>query len=380
MQAAAKLRPCFILFLSLSVIWVEALLPLRSLHLLSCRQVLRWQSDSRLRRLEGPEWDNVKIETQIFDFDDEDTEGDLRYTSTKLMEREAEFTRVFDDLLRWIPMVIPVLAYFLYDPTAQLFAATLEALANRNWVAVDGGAYQAQIIAPAINGVVVPAVSILFATLIGTTITTLRQRQLDIRTAINIEAGQIRILQSLIDSFPETINRSKCRMYLIQYTSRLIAESQATVDVEALDFALDSELNALLAELNRCSTSGTVPGSILGQSYAAVSKLYEERAKRLAALRSLLPPLHFIILFTLAVSICLAFLLETNQSLLVFLNAIQLRVLWTMLVGTFSALAIVSYDLGNPFRGSYQISKAVDQLYTIRLALRAAMKLDQKGS
>jgi hypothetical protein len=43
---------------------------------------------------------------------------------------------------------------------------------------------------------------------------------------------------------------------------------------------------------------------------------------------------------TLAVSICIAFLLETNQDLLMFLNAIQLRILWTMLVRTFSTLAI----------------------------------------
>jgi hypothetical protein len=224
-----------------------------------------------------------------------------------------------------------------------------------------------------------PAISVLFANLIGTTITTLRQRQLDIRTAINMEAGQLRILQSFFDVFPLAKDQMVCRRYLTQYTSRLIAESQATVHADALDYSLDTELNGVLAELNRLASSTTttttmVPNElILSNAYSVCSKLYDQRAKRVTALRSVFPVLHFVIVAALAVSICIAFLLESDQVLLVFLNAIQLRILWTMLVGTFSALAIVCYDLGHPFRGSYQISKSVDQLYTIRLALRASL-------
>jgi hypothetical protein len=123
------------------------------------------------------------------------------------------------------------------------------------------------------------------------------------------------------------------------------------------------------------TTTDSVPSPLLlGNAYTACNKLYEERAKRITALRSLFPPLHFVIVSALAVSICIAFLLETKQDILVFLNAIQLRILWTMLVGTFTALAIVCYDLGHPFRGSYQISKSVQQLYTIRMTLRASLR------
>jgi hypothetical protein len=57
----------------------------------------------------------------------------------------------------------------------------------------------------------------------------------------------------------------------------------------------------------------------------------------------------------LAVSICMAFLMETNQELLIFLNSIQLRLLWTMLIGTFSALGVVCYDLCDPFGGSNKV-------------------------
>lgn len=46
-----------------------------------------------------------------------------------------------------------------------------------------------------------------------------------------------------------------------------------------------------------------------------------------------------------------------------------------MLVATFVACFTVFYDLLNPFYGGYQVSASVDQLYTIRLALKAEMEL-----
>eukprot|EP00980_Cylindrotheca_fusiformis_P005538 scaffold1172_cov115-Cylindrotheca_fusiformis.AAC.13 len=343
----------------------------------------------RSREQDIIEWRERGMDSDFFDVTDR---NDLRYSypfSETLIGIESS--------LRWIPAVIPILAYVMYDPTAACFAAMLEAIANNNFVVVDGGQYQAKIIAPAINGVVVPvllgnlihvlwsAISILFANLIGTTITTLRQRQLDIRTAINMEASQLRILQSLLDVVPDAEEQHICWKYLAQYTSRLIAESQPTISINSLKGSLDTELNGVLRSLNRLAVltenpelaDGPIPSKlVVDKAYQACAKLYEERARRITSLRSTFPILHFVIVGTLAVSICVAFLLESNQDLLMFLNAIQLRVLWTMLVGTFSALAIVSYDLGHPFRGSYQISIAVDQLYTIRLALRASMMSD----
>jgi hypothetical protein len=262
----------------------------------------------------------------------------------------------------------------MYDPVAELFASALTSISNRNWVAVDGGAYQAKIIAPAINGVIMPSISLLFANLIGNTVSTLRQRQLDIRTIINMEAGQLRILQSMLDSFPQGFVQNKCRYYLVDYTSRLISEGHETVDLDASDHSgMDSELNGVLNELHSLSATELVPAVILGQSYGACNKLSEHRSKRIAALQSTFPALHYVIVGALALSICIVFLMETNQDILVFLNAVQLRLLWTMLVGTFCALAVVCFDLGNPFRGSYEISKSVDQLYSIRDSLRSSL-------
>jgi hypothetical protein len=60
---------------------------------------------------------------------------------------------------------------------------------------------------------------------------------------------------------------------------------------------------------------------------------------------------------------------------LIFLNAVQLKILWSMLTFTFTACFTVFYDLRSPFGGSYQISASVDQLYPIRAALKESVSL-----
>lgn len=318
---------------------------------------------------------------------------------------EQRFWKTVHRVVRLVPIVTPILAYFTYEELASSVNLVEDFLdSQRAWIAVDGGAYQAKIIAPAVNGVVVPSISILFATLISNTVSSLRQRILDIREAINMEAGDLRVLTTMVDAYPSECDRDKCRSYLIQYTSRLIAESRPGVKVNSLEpTGMDSEMYGMLGQLNEITKSDVdVPGSLLSESYGAVMRLNNERCRRISALQSTYPSLHFIIVSMLAVSICVAFLMETNQELLIFLNSIQLRILWTMLIGTFSALATICYDLCDPFAGSNkvrtvnvsqvsicvsesdshhfcafeQLSKSVNQLVTIRSALRASLSLE----
>ena len=302
-----------------------------------------------------------------------------------------------DVILKWVPILSPITAFFTYEITAEVFDRVIEAISDRTWVAVDGGAYQINIITPAVNGIVVPAIALLFATLVSNTINTLRQRQLDIRTALNMEACEMRTLQSVVDSFPKRITvQSNLREYLIQYASRLIAESKPGVKIIDLEFSgsIDSELNGFLGKLNEInilSFSGTstngasedvaaLPPSLLSECYAAITRLNAERSSRISALQSTFPSLHYVILSLLAASLCVAFLMESDQAIQIFLNAVQLRILWSMLIGTFSSLAVVSFDLEDPFRGSYQISSTVDQFHTIRDALRASATIDARKS
>ena len=145
----------------------------------------------------------------------------------------------------------------------------------------------------------------------------------------------------------------------------------------------DSEMNAFVATLNDLTIDADEsglgpPATVLSESYGAVVRLNSIRSSRITALQSTFPVLHYGILGLLASSILLAFLLafllETNQELLIFLNAIQLRILWTMLIGSISALGIFCWDLSFPFNA------AVDQLKTIRDMIKATMQKDEQNA
>ena len=133
----------------------------------------------------------------------------------------------------------------------------------------------------------------------------------------------------------------------------------------------DSELNGLTRQLNMAH-GNVIPSHVADELYSSVTRLREQRTHRITALQSVYPPLHYAILVVLAFAECVAYLIETDQELLVFLNAVQLKILWSMLVGTFVACFAVVLDLRTPFTGSYQISASVDQLHTIKLTLQAS--------
>jgi hypothetical protein len=241
-----------------------------------------------------------------------------------------------------IPTLTPILAYISYDELARGFDWLVDVASDNNWIAVDGGAYQAKVIAPAINGVVVPSIAILFATLTSTTISTLGARQVDIRRAINVEAGELRAIECLLEAFPHGNMKDKCRNYLIQYTSRIIAESTPSRDfsdsVVNPRRGMDSELNGFVNALNsridsngdECAVEAAIPAYVLSEVFSSVSKLRDQRHSRITALQSTYPALHYIILIILALSTCIAFLMETDQGLLFFLNAVELKVLWRL--------------------------------------------------
>jgi hypothetical protein len=195
----------------------------------------------------------------------------------------------------------------------------------------------------------------------------------------------LRILTNLIDNYPEQ-QESTCLQYLINYTSRLIAEGHESTNVQALGQASSSQdtelygvlqlLNTMIVTPTTTNDEGTtvtttaIPTLVLDKSYETTFRLLDARSRRLTALSSTFPVLHYSVIGVLAFSMCIAFLMETDQYILVFLDNIQLRLLWTSLVGTFCALGVVLYDLGQPFRGSYQVTNAVNQMYAIRSMLK----------
>ena len=281
----------------------------------------------------------------------------------------------------FIPAVSPIISFITFDFVALSYSTFVDLLAStKKWVAVDGGAFQAKIMTPAINGLVVPAMALLFATLTSTTITTLRQRQVDVRNAINMEASELRALECLVDTFENSsFEQDLSRDYLIQYTSRVLAECHPRIgsgeNVINPRRGMDSELNGLTALINKSYGTPAIPAHIADECNVCIARLREQRTRRISALQSVYPFLHYVILVVLAIGECIAFLMETDQDVLVFLNAIQIKILWSMLVGTFVTCFQVFNDLRSPFSGSYQISASVGQLHTIKLTLQASKQI-----
>ena len=72
-----------------------------------------------------------------------------------------------------------------------------------------------------------------------------------------------------------------------------------------------------------------------------------ERCRSMTNVQSLatgFPTMHYIALAFLALSICLSFLVATDQSLHI-LESMQVRMLWSILIGSFTFLAVVCFDL-----------------------------------
>lgn len=132
----------------------------------------------------------------------------------------------------------------------------------------------------------------------------------------------------------------------------MLATGTSYVDtfLPVADYAVDEALflpyqrRLGLTRDERRSVKPFLTPSVVADTYAALTRLRGERFRRLFALQSTYPVLHYVLLILLAGSICTAFLMETNQELLIFLSAIQLRILWSMLIGTFSG--------ASPNRGS----------------------------
>ena len=76
------------------------------------------------------------------------------------------------------------------------------------------------------------------------------------------------------------------------------------------------------------------------------------------------------VLTALSSSLVVSFLLNSNQTVLQYLNSVQLRILFAMIVGVFSGTGMLCLDLADPFRGSFSIAEASTQLGDLRLVLK----------
>ena len=260
---------------------------------------------------------NIKggvLENSDFDMDKED----LSLTS---------YTR----LLTVIPVVIPLAAFYFYDLFVGLYHDVITF--GQTWYSVDGGELESTLLIPVVNGIVLPSISIVLGTLVSSTLTNLRNRQVAIRECLNREVADLTTLASATDAIfgrylEDTDTRENILLLLRQYVERLILESRSIVTTsskEALTSAKTgkNEMDLIQMELVNADASHrnedklglfddpfrwSVPGLIVG--------LNAQRSARLATLLTGYPFQHWLIISLLYISVILCFLEESDGAAL----------------------------------------------------------------
>lgn len=312
--------------------------------------------------------------------DDEFVEGDF----CVLPELDVSYARVPDDpaerfqdvfkgaAIFILPFAGPSTAFLLWQYILQLVHSVLgeeKSLLELTQMTLN----------PTTNGIVVASLATALGTLTSITAWTLRQRQLDVRNCLNKEACDLSLLRSCITAYLATPEAQGTRKtdptlhaqtlaLLRQYTARIAAETSKRADLRSLE--CQDLGSSELAGIARALYAPGVPEGLRQGAAVHVARLNDSRSLRLATLSTAFPPLHWLILALLACSIAVCFLIEVDQSEGRFLSerpedSLRLRVIFSMLVGTFSGLSALCADLNDPYRGSFSIVGSTQQLLAL---------------
>lgn len=169
--------------------------------------------------------------------------------------------------------------------------------------------------------------------------------------------------------------RSKALTLLTTYVGQLLREcnSGAIANLEELELSggiATNELDQITAMLHGVDGAAVSRKETISAADNIIARLNDYRSERVALLLTDFPDLHYIVLVALSVSLCATFLLESNQLVNEYLTSIQLRSLFALLVGVFSATAELCVDLENPFNGSFSITSASTQIGDLVLCLQ----------
>uniref|UniRef100_A0A0G4GCV0 Uncharacterized protein n=1 Tax=Chromera velia CCMP2878 TaxID=1169474 RepID=A0A0G4GCV0_9ALVE len=282
-----------------------------------------------------------------------------------------------------IPFVAPFVGFMLYDPLSRTLHDAVINLGKQTWVSVDGGQYQSEIITPAINGIVVPTISIVLATLVTGTLAALRDRQNVIRSCLNKEACTIKMLQETLVHVcrdAAVSHRRNTLILLYRYVGRILEESVAATAEELLVSSrieprdlnpAESEMQALLEYFYILDEEGEGEPCVAANSIVSLlSQLNGHRCDRLTALQNVFPVIHWSVIALLGSSLLVCFLVATDQDAMRFLDGLQLRMLFGFLCGAVSSTALLCVDLSQPFTGFFCISHAMDPLIKLRRQLQ----------
>jgi len=199
------------------------------------------------------------------------------------------------------------------------------------------------------------------------------------RALINKEVCELRLLRRAVFGMFGTRQHARRRIQALElmrgYTEQLESESTAggvdgLNDLQLRGGIAVNELDSMAEMLHGIDGAAASRQGSVGVAETLIVSLNGHRSNRVALLLSGFPTIHWGILGALSASVCVTFLLVSDQEVLQYLNSVQLRALFSILVGVLSGTAALCLDLADPFRGSFCISSAASQLGDLKVALQ----------
>lgn len=290
----------------------------------------------------------------------------IQFATKQLEEKE--------DQVQFLLAVLPsLLAFFAWEDISKALSNTLALFGDSSGIFAD------TLLRPTITGVVVPVIAIALATLVSTTINVLRDREVQLRTLINKESCDLRLLRcavfGLFGTRQHASRRARACALLCRYVEQLERESnigavEALEELQLSGGIAANELAQLTQMLHGVDGAAASRQGSVGYADDLVRSLNDYRSQRVAELLSGFPAIHWGVLILLSFSVCGTFLLASNQPMNQYLNSVSLRALFALLVGVCSGTATICLNLADPFRGTFSILEASAQLRDLRLCLK----------
>ncbi|GKY97609.1 hypothetical protein MPSEU_000719300 [Mayamaea pseudoterrestris] len=282
-----------------------------------------------------------------------------------------EFPQSLWERLEWmIPVAAGIASFTTFASVSATFHKIVQWMSSNTWLpeSKDDINLQANVVTQVINGPVITSISVLFGTLVSVTVATLHSRQFDIQKSLIIEMQTLRQLQFLLNSKSvSTVLESTVRLWAIgcvsQHSRQFLLDHYDN-DTERSDTDPHARIESnLITLLNGCNDLLLSDKDFDARMRLVISatrdlalKLIKQRTNRWLALKALkFPAVHYMTLSLLALGISISFLVATDEADFIFLHGLPVKILWTILMSSFAALAVVLNDLTRPFGGSYRV-------------------------
>eukprot|EP00977_Amphora_coffeiformis_P027436 scaffold34612_cov165-Amphora_coffeaeformis.AAC.2 len=253
----------------------------------------------------------------------------------------------------FVPILVMITSYFTFPSFSDCFHRFVVWASDDSWLpdTPEKLSLLSNVVTQVVNGPVVASISILFATMITTTISTLHSRQQDVQLSLINEIEALRCLQNIVRSplYSKCVSESEMQAIAERIeVLRIVVKTESTVrdfrpqkQSSPHDYiAFQSDHLLLLCDqidLNYCDhrKHRQDPAPLLLKIRSLVETVRAERKSRWLAITGMhFPAVHYITLTMLG---------------------LQVRLLWSILVTCFSSVAVVCADLADAFSGAYAV-------------------------